>query len=77
MVSSVGWIMETDLGIQFFRDDRCTRCIEDGYECWAYSDKACGQIKNLGSVCACCHANPCLIKGCSLACCQPKQLKLL
>jgi hypothetical protein len=32
VVSSVRRIMETDLGIQFFGDDRCTRCIEDCHE---------------------------------------------
>jgi hypothetical protein len=75
VVSSVGRIMETDLGIQFSEDDRCTRCIEDGHECWAYTDKARGQIKNPGSACARCRANPHPTKGCSLARRRPKQPK--
>jgi hypothetical protein len=73
MVSNVGRIMETDLGVQFFGEERCTRCIEAGHQCWVYTDKGRGQIKNPGSACARCRANPHPTIGCSLARRRPKQ----
>lgn len=73
MVSNVGRIMETDLGVQFFGEERCTRCIEAGHQCWVYTDKGRGQIKNPGSACARCRANPHPTIRCSLARRRPKQ----
>jgi hypothetical protein len=50
-------IMETTLGERLHDDDRCTRCVRDGYECWVYSDYARKQVVgNAGHKCARCRA---------------------
>jgi hypothetical protein len=37
-------IMETTLGERLHEDDRCSRCVRDGHECWVYSDYARKQV---------------------------------
>ncbi|KAE9362700.1 hypothetical protein N431DRAFT_433686 [Stipitochalara longipes BDJ] len=51
----IGRIMETDLGQRHEGDDRCARCIENGYECWTYTLEAEQQILQPGSRCVRCR----------------------
>lgn len=49
-------IMETELGEQVHGDNRCTRCVRRGYECWRYSATGGDQIDHPGFKCARCRA---------------------
>ncbi|KAF2502627.1 hypothetical protein BU16DRAFT_532968 [Lophium mytilinum] len=57
--------METELGEQFLGDDKCTQCKRRGFECWAYSKEALGQVNRGGVACARCRHSP--ISRCSLS----------
>ncbi|CRG92850.1 hypothetical protein PISL3812_09921 [Talaromyces islandicus] len=64
--SNVGRIMETELGVQLFGEDRCTGCQQSNRECWIYSEKGRQQVKNPGSACTRCRVDP-ATPGCSLS----------
>jgi hypothetical protein len=74
VASNIGRIMETELGTQLLGEEKCARCQEEGIECWIYTAKSRNQIKNPGSACARCRADPrnC---GCSLAKRRPNRRK--
>lgn len=64
--SHIGRIMETELGVQLFNDKKCTRCQNDGLECWVYSEKGVSRVKFAGTNCTRCRALP-VSYGCSHA----------
>ncbi|SMY23194.1 unnamed protein product [Zymoseptoria tritici ST99CH_1A5] len=58
-------IMCSDMGEQRYGEERCSRCIEAGFECWVYKDKGLAQ----GTACARCR-KPGGVKtrgGCSIS----------
>lgn len=66
IISHVGRIMETDIGMQLFGDQRCTRCQLLDQECWIYNPEYIQRVKYAGTNCARCRAIP-VHYGCSHA----------
>jgi hypothetical protein len=64
--SHIGRIMETELGVQLFGEKKCTRCQNEGLECWVYSEQGVSRVKFAGTNCARCRALP-VSYGCSHA----------
>lgn len=62
----IGRIMETELGQQLLREERCSACRANGQECWVYSKKGVQQVSRPGDTCARCRVAA-RSGGCSLS----------
>lgn len=49
MISHVSRIMETEIGMQLFGNERCGRCQQEGLECWIYSPQYLHRVKHVGT----------------------------